>query len=108
MGKALGADNDIYTHNQLLEVGLATGIPSLLIFFVFIVFLAIDCFFIEISRTDKEKWKSKVFPMILLFLVIGNVMEALLLYHNYFSGCVFMLISGWCENQARIQKKTEK
>ena len=108
LGKALGADNDIYTHNQLLEVGLATGIPSLLIFFVFIVFLAIDCFFIEISRTDKEKWKSKVFPMILLFLVIGNVMEALLLYHNYFSGCVFMLISGWCENQARIQKKTEK
>ena len=108
LGKALGADNDIYTHNQLLEVGLATGIPSLLIFVVFILFLAIDCFFIEISGADKEKWKSKVFPMILLFLVIGNVMEALLLYHNYFSGCAFMLISGWCVNQAQIQKRTKK
>ena len=98
LGKKIGAENDIYTHNQFLEVGLATGIPSLIIFIVFLILLARKCIIIGFSGNWGDTWKNKVIPLIILSLVIGNLMEALLLYHNYFSGCIFILLAGWCVN----------
>ena len=107
LGKKIGAENDIYTHNQFLEVGLATGIPSLIIFVVFLILLARKCIMIGFSENCGDKWKNKVIPLIILSLVIGNVMEALLLYHNYFSGCIFMLFAGWCvSTQYKTKNKT--
>ncbi len=94
LGDCIGWDIGVYTHNQILEVGLATGVPSMIIFVVFLVLLGYRCIKIGLHQSKDDEWKKKIIPLIILYLVINNIMEAMLLYYNYFTGCTFFFLTG--------------
>ncbi|MBO4290457.1 MAG: O-antigen ligase family protein [Lachnospiraceae bacterium] len=104
LGSMLQWEIDVYTHNQILEVGADTGIPAMLIFLVFLLLLAGKSLKLGFAPSKAEEWKQKLPLLILLFLIIANVMEATLLFYGYLSGGVFMLLCGWiCERYVRFR-----
>ena len=104
LGSMLQWEIDVYTHNQILEVGADTGIPAMLIFLVFLLLLAGKSLKLGLAPAKAEEWKQKLPLLILLFLIIANVMEATLLFYGYLSGGVFMLLCGWiCERYVRFR-----
>lgn len=92
--RLINSEIGFYTHNQILEVASDVGVPACILFLVFLWRLAVVCYKKGTALSEGDQWKKKFLPIIILFLVIANVMEATLLFYGYLSGCVFMLLSG--------------
>lgn len=85
----------VYTHNQFLEIGLSIGIPALIIFTIWMVYLAVNCLQIGLLKGKRFSIGQKVVPLFIMFLVVYNLVEATLFFYQYFPGCLFIILAGW-------------
>ncbi len=86
-------EKNVYTHNQFLEVGVALGIPGMLLFILFVALLAKNSFLIAIKQN--EGLKAWVSVSIVVTLLIANLLEATLMFYRFISSYPFFLFSGW-------------
>lgn len=92
----------VYTHNQILEIGLGLGVPAMMVFVLWLVLLANRCVMIGFADETRMGVRHKCVPLLVLFLVMFNMFEAILFFSNTFVGGVFMLTSAWCFEAARF------
>jgi len=97
----------VYTHNQVLEIGLGLGLPAMLILIFWLVLLANRCTMIGFAPEERMGLIQKCIPLLVLFLVMFNMFEAILFFYNTFVGGVFMLTAGWCFEAARFGSVAE-
>ncbi len=92
------------THNQLLEVLLAYGLPSLLLFLAWLVCVARKSLALTFDpRAGEGRW---LLPAVLLLLVVNNMAETMLVARGHFVGGFFFLIAGYVCGMAPVKKKT--
>lgn len=98
--------HNVYTHNQFLEVGVALGIPGIVCFILFVVFLAISAYRITIRQnTGLKAW---IAVSIVVTLLIANLSEATLMFYRFSSSYPFFLFSGWICGLAAKDKEDKK
>ncbi len=91
------------THNQLLEVLLAYGLPSLLLFLAWLVCVARKSLALSFDpRAAEGRW---MLPAVLLLLVVNNMAETMLVARGHFVGGFFFLIAGCVCGMAPEKKK---
>ena len=90
-----------YTHNQFLEIGVAYGVPALLVYIVYCVLTARSCLRILFAGRDRVTPAERFVPLAVLMIVVANLMEAFLLAQMTITGVVFFLLGGWCMDRAR-------
>ena len=81
-------NNALYTHNQLLQMLLAFGIPGLALFVLWLVKLAKKCFRVAMNT------KYYVLAAAVLLLVVTGATESYLVAYTYFCGSAFFLLCG--------------
>lgn len=94
----------VYSHNELLEIGVGLGFPAMLILILWLAYLANRCLVIGLSDDKKNGINQKVIPLFVLFLVLFNMVEAILFFYNTLIGGLFMLTSSWCFEKVRCDK----
>ncbi|MCQ2495191.1 MAG: O-antigen ligase family protein [Lachnospiraceae bacterium] len=97
----------VYSHNQILEIGLGLGAPAMIIFVFWLILLANRCTMIGFASEERMNLMQRCIPLIVLFLVMFNMFEAILFFYNTFVGGVFMLTAGWCFEAARFGNVAE-
>ena len=93
MYKASGGVWDMYTHNQILEIGVALGVPAAGGFTAWLFLLGKDC--LKLCRTVKNRREIMFVSLILLAFVLANMLEATLLFYRYIISYVFFFLAGW-------------
>jgi len=93
--------NGWYTHNQFLEMGVAFGVPGMLMYIGWLVLVARSCLRIGLGNSESVSTADRVLPLIVLLLVVCNLTEGMLVGNTYMPGCVFFLLSGWVCVKAR-------
>lgn len=102
------ANQNVYTHNQILEFGVGCGVPAMIVFIVFCVrkFL----YSVRMCFTSGNCFIRNAMPSIGCFLLlVGNMMEATLFGFNYISGMIFIVLCGYMTEMDRdkvLFKKT--
>jgi len=84
----INGDGISYMHNQYLQMGVAFGFPSLVLYTIWTVLLAIKC--VKLLKNNK----GIALTAIVLMLVIANMAESYLFGFGYFCGAVFFLLAG--------------
>ena len=93
----------MYTHNQILEVGLAIGVPGMLLFVGWLMLIARDCWEISFKKNSLSII-NRLIPFVVLYLVLSNMVEAIIFFKGRFTECIFMVVCGWCvEKRRQIQ-----
>ncbi len=94
-----------YTHNQFLEILVGQGIVPLLLYVLWLVFVARDSLqsCLDLSPEKGGEW---TLPIVLLVLVVANLMEALLAGTTHYVGHVFFLTAGYVAGTWVPKKKT--
>lgn len=87
-----GKIQNMYTHNQFLEVAAGIGIPGLCIFLAWFALIIKDIYKLFFIRKDRTLFLAV--PVIILTLMLANMVESYLLFYFYFSGFVFFLLCG--------------
>ncbi len=106
-----GSIENLYTHNQFLEVGVALGVPGMLLFILFVALLAIYSYRIAIKHNEgKKAW---IIISMVVTLLIANLSEATLMFYRYLSSYPFFLLSGWIcgtsmQQTARLEEMNRK
>ena len=82
---------NMYTHNEILEVGVALGVPAMCAFIVWLVL---------ILRRGYSQLKNglnhRILPLVLILaLLLANMAEATLLFYQYITGLAFFFLCGW-------------
>lgn len=108
IGNIGGPEFYVYSHNQLLEIGLGLGIPGLLVFSIWLIVLANRCVIIGFAEETKASLQQKLVPLLVLYLVMFNMVEAILFFNNSFIGGLFMFASAWCFEAVRSAKVNSK
>lgn len=86
----------INTHNSLLEVLLAYGLPALLVFLAWLVCLARKCWKLGMASSfDEVPLYKRVMPLVVLLLITVNMFESTLFFYSYASGNMFFLAAGY-------------
>ena len=83
---------NFHTHNQLLEVLVAQGLPALVLFLLWLVWLAGKSFSLAFSPSPGAEW---ALPLPLLSLITHNMAEMMLVGRTHFVGGFFFLIAGY-------------
>ena len=92
---------DMYTHNQYLEMGVCMGIPAMLAYVAFTVFEAIQCFRVCFADRGRVTLAERWITLAVLGLVIANLPEAMLLGNAYMPACFFFILCGYCSRRGR-------
>lgn len=92
--------SDYYTHNQVLEMGVAFGVPSMLMFLVFTGYIIWDCIK-AVFLKGTVVFREMLVPLGLFMVLLGNITEATLFDMNYPTGHLFVLLCGWITVRAR-------
>ena len=94
------------THNQILEVLLAYGLPSALLFLSWLACVAGKSLSLSFDPgADHGRW---MLPSVLLLLVVNNMAETMLVARGHFVGGLFFLIAGYvCGMAPKKKEKTE-
>ena len=89
-------DGEIYyhTHNQILEIGVALGVPAMLAFIWWLVLL-LKRGVRRISLKGGAPFAEKLLPVIVAMLLVSNMLEVMLLFHNLLPGSIFFLLAGY-------------
>ncbi|MBR6114368.1 MAG: O-antigen ligase family protein [Oscillospiraceae bacterium] len=90
------------THNQLLEVLAAQGLPALALFLAWLVWLAGKSLALGLDRRCGTRW---MLPLPLLTLIIHNMVEMMLVGRTHIVGCFFFLIAGAVAGFAPAKEK---
>lgn len=86
-------EQNVYTHNQFLEVGVALGFPGMICFILFVVYLAVYAYRITIRQNmGLQAW---LVSSIVVTLLIANLTEATLMFYRWISSYVFFFFCGW-------------
>lgn len=93
-----GVINPKNTHNQLLEILLGYGLMPLLVFLLWLFWLAHKC--VKLGWNKASDWALRVLPVSILAMVICNMLEARLLFYRYFTGSMFFLLAGFVSASA--------
>ena len=99
-------EQNVYTHNQFLEAGVALGIPGMICFILFVIFLAVNSFRITIRQNSGLKGMIAV--SIVVTLLVANLTEATLMFYRFFSSYPFFLFSGCICGMANFDKVYKK
>lgn len=97
----MNANFGMYTHNQFLEMGVAFGVPGMLLYTAWLVLVARACLRIGLNRSENVKSADRAVPVVVLSLVVANLTEAMLVGCSYMPGSLFFLLSGWVCVKAR-------
>ncbi len=97
---------ELYTHNQFIEVAICAGVPALVGLLAFLILLFRNAFLILL---EKPVIMAHVFIVLsICVLLLANCVEALLMFYRRPGSYVFFLCSGWlCEytrQKTRISK----
>lgn len=84
----------INTHNQILEVGMAYGVPAMGVFLVWLGMLARCCWAMGTAPFREVSFAERIIPLMLLLLVTNNMFETTLLFYRYATGSLFFLAAG--------------
>lgn len=100
---------NLYTHNQFLEVALSMGAPGLLMYTVWLAWLAIACVRVALAREDRGvSLAQRLLPVLILTQVAGNLAEGMLLFYFTLNGAFFFLVSGYVTQHARLLLEKQK
>ena len=80
------------THNQFLELLVAQGLPSLLLFLVWLFWLAGKCIRLGLDADSRENW---LLPLPLLLLLVHNMVEMMIVARPHVVCGFFYLIAGY-------------
>lgn len=108
IGDIGGPEFYVYSHNQLLEIGLGLGLPAMVIFAIWLIILANRCVIIGFAEETRLSLQQKLVPLLVLYLVMFNMVEAILFFGNSFIGGLFMFSSAWCFETVRSSKVNSK
>lgn len=81
-----------HAHNIILQVGISMGVPSMILFFTFLILVAIRCIRILLRKTGIG---SYMIPSIVLCFVVINMGEAYLVGYFSVMACFFYLFCGY-------------
>lgn len=101
-----GQFENLYTHNQFLEFGVALGVPGMLMFTLFVMLLAKKSFMISIKQN--EGLNAWIVVSIVVTLLIANLSEATLMFYRFASSYPFFLFCGWVYSKADLQTEKNK
>ena len=93
-----GAGAGTYTHNEILEILVASGIVGLAICVAWFVFMLKDMWIMFVKR--KERSLDLCVPVMILCFLLANMFEATLLYYpRLTTGYVFFMLCGMLEGK---------
>ena len=86
-----------HAHNILLQIGTGMGVPAMVMFFLFLVSLAIRSVRVMLGkyRSKMQMKKSYLIPASVLCFVLIDMAEVYLLTRFSVIGCFFFLFAGW-------------
>ena len=84
-----------HAHNIILQTGLITGVPGMLVFLAFLVKLIFPSVKIGIGRYQQKYPGSYVLPIMILAILIVNMFEPFIMFYLSVMGCLFFLFSGY-------------
>ncbi len=90
------------THNQLLEILLAQGLPSTLLFLGWLVWIVKKSLRVGLRRSGDGSW---TLPLSLLMMIVNNMAEMMLVGMVHITGCFFFLIAGYAAGMADADKR---
>ena len=92
----LNAKEIVYanTHNQFLEMWAALGFPGFALYVGWLVSVAADCIRVGVAKEERLERGVWCLPLIALACIMINMMEARLLFNNYFMGEAFFIVCG--------------
>ena len=93
------------THNEFLEMWAALGFPGFALYVGWLVSVAVDCIRVGLAKEDRLGRGVWCLPLIVLACIMINMMEARLLFNNYFIGEAFFLVCGMVAVYAEKLKK---
>ena len=91
-----------HAHNQILEVGVALGIPALIAFAVWLVIIAIRS--LKVLITGKRNTLIMVVPFLILAIMLDNMAERYCLFYGYFISYIFFFLCGYISNFGKVKK----
>ena len=91
----VGTQKIVNSHNQFIEIALATGIPGLIVFIIWTLFLAKNCIFLDLNKNIAVDYKIKFATVIILAIMVNNLAEARLFYSGQLMGVGFAVLAGW-------------
>ncbi|MBO4925594.1 MAG: O-antigen ligase family protein [Clostridia bacterium] len=94
--------NLYYSHNQVLEIAAAAGIPGVVLMLAWFALILRDMFRILFRRG------GRALPLclcaLILVLALANMMEAYLIFYDYLGGYVFFFLCGAVHGAADREK----
>lgn len=94
----------LYTHNQILELTMAYGLPSSLTFLIWLGLTARQSWRVGAAPAGQVSLSRRVLPLMLLLSIVNNMFEATLLFYRYITGSLFFLVAGYvCAEPDKIQ-----
>lgn len=95
-----GEVSGMYTHNQFLEIGMATGFTGLILFCVWEIRQICRSITLFFSREETVTRAMRLVPFAILMSFTANLMEATLLWYGYATAYFFFLLCGWVSGTA--------
>ena len=84
-----------HAHNMVLQTGLVTGVPGMLMFLAYLVMMLLRCIRTGLNKIRADFPGAYVFPIAILAMVIVNTFEPFILFYISVMGCLFFLFCGW-------------
>ena len=100
-------ENVAHAHNNILQIGISMGVPAMMLFFVFLLFVAVRSIRVLMRGTETN---SILIPSAVLCFTVINMGEAYLVGYFSVMACFFYLLSGWIvtmdkKSRGRIQER---
>ena len=84
-----------HAHNVILQVGVAYGVPAMIGFIIFLVFIFLRSVQILFMKKEQSFRCAYMVPVVVLCLVVMNLAEAYLVGYYAIMSSVFFLFCGW-------------
>ena len=82
-----------HSHNIVLEMGLAVGIPGMILFVIWLLLIAKRC--ILVLKTRPLDLDVMVISFLILAMVVDNMFERYVLFYGYFISYIFFFLCGY-------------
>lgn len=102
---ASGEKHRKYAHNQFLEFALTTGIPSLIVFLLFLAYTIRNIRRLLHKRPADPM--VRLLPVLFAILLLANMTESTLLFYQFPSAYVFFFICGWLNEPRNTRHSAE-
>lgn len=94
-----------HTHNQILQIGVAMGVPAMLAYIAFLARTFVRSVRVLLRRAGRAVEGAWFLPIALLGIVIDSLMEPFLLLYLSAIGCLFHLFAGYVHAIDRREAK---